>query len=264
MKRFYAGIDAGSTYVKAVLLDENENLAGYGSAITGVDAGVTAKKLIDNICSDNDINADQIEKIISTGYSRRNIEGTFETVTEIQAHARGAGWSAPEGINVRTVIDIGGQDSKVIVLDEQGGVFNFVMNDKCAAGTGRFLESLSRALEIEVDRLGPLSLESTVPITINSTCVVFAESEVISLLVRKKKQEDIVAGIHMSLAKRIGSMARKAGFAEGVLLTGGGGLNSGIAGALEDELLCDVNVPEYPQLNGAIGAALIAKDGEGC
>lgn len=260
MKQYVVGIDAGSTYLKVVLLNEDSRLVGFDVAITGVDANGTAEKLIDDLCLSNKIDAGSIANIIATGYSRRNMEAAHDTVTEIQAHAKGAAWSAPAGVKIRTVVDIGGQDSKIIVLDEQGEIINFIMNDKCAAGTGRFLESLSRVLEIGIEQLGPVSLESTLPLSINSTCVVFAESEVISLVARKKKREDIAAGIHMSLANRIGGMARHAGIKHEVLLTGGGGLNCGITKALEDELQADIHVPEYPQLNGAIGAAIIARE----
>ena len=137
------------------------------------------------------------------------------------------------------------------------------MNDKCAAGTGRFLESLSRVLNIELDRLGGLALEASAPCTINSTCVVFAESEVISLLARGKALCDIVAGIHVSMVNRIVRMAKKAGVESDVLLTGGGGRNPGLVAAFEDELMMDVYVSEHPQLNGAVGAALIAANGAG-
>jgi predicted CoA-substrate-specific enzyme activase len=258
MSAHYVGIDAGSTCVKVAIFDEHSELAGYGCKPTGIDANGTAQGLIREICREKGIEAASIVRIVATGYSRRNMEDAHETVTEIQAHAKGAKWSAPGATRIRTVIDIGGQDSKVIVMDDDGAIKNFIMNDKCAAGTGRFLESLSRALEIRVDQLGPISLESNRPLSINSTCVVFAESEVISLVARKKKREDIVAGIHLSLAKRIGSMARKAGMRQDILLTGGGGLNSGIVKALEEELLTEIHVPAYPQLNGAIGAGLTA------
>jgi predicted CoA-substrate-specific enzyme activase len=258
MDSYFVGIDAGSTYIKVVLMNEAGSLVGYDRMPTGIDADGTSQKMIAAIRHENGIRPDGIRKVVATGYSRRNIEAAHDTVTEIKAHASGAGWSAPDGTDVRTVIDIGGQDSKVIVMDGCNEIVNFAMNDKCAAGTGRFLESLARVLELDVSQLGPLSLESTMPLNINSTCVVFAESEVISLIARKKKREDIVAGIHRSLAKRVGAMARKAGVAPGILLTGGGGLNIGIAEALEEELCMDVHVPDYPQLNGAIGAALIA------
>ncbi len=257
MQTFYAGIDAGSTYVKAALVDENQALVAFDQKPTGIDADGTSQKMIASMAEANGIQAEQIRKTIATGYSRRNIGMAQDTVTEIKAHARGAAWAAPDGIDIRAVIDIGGQDSKVIVLDDDNEIANFAMNDKCAAGTGRFLESLARVLELDIADLGPLSLQSTLPLTINSTCVVFAESEVVSLIARKKKREDIAAGIHHSLAKRIAAMARKAGAKPEILLTGGGGRNAGIADALEEALLEDIHVPEYPQLNGAVGAALI-------
>ena len=258
MKTYYAGVDAGSTYVKLAILDEDGHLAGYDRKSTGIDANGTSMKMIETLINENNIPAGQIKNIIATGYSRRTIEAAKDTVTEIRAHASGVRWSAPADTDVRTVIDIGGQDSKVIVINQEGDTVNFAMNDKCAAGTGRFLESLARVLELDIKDLGPMSLASKMPISINNTCVVFAESEVISLVARKKNREDIVAGIHQSLAKRISGMVRKAGGKSDILLTGGGGLNTGIAEALEEELLMDIHVPEYPQLNGAIGAACIA------
>jgi (R)-2-hydroxyacyl-CoA dehydratese activating ATPase len=255
---YYAGIDAGSTYIKVVVLDETGRMVGREHRPTGINADKSAREMIAAIAADNGIMVEDIKHIIATGYSRRGLSNAHDTVTEIKAHARGAGWSAGNGAGVRTVIDIGGQDSKVIVINDNGTVDNFVMNDKCAAGTGRFLESLARVLELGVDQLGPLSLESTQPTDINSTCVVFAESEVISLVARRKPRQDIIAGIHYSLAKRVAAMARKARFSETVMLTGGGGLNPGLAQALEDELMADVLVPELPQFNGAVGAAMIA------
>lgn len=257
MTLYYAGVDAGSTYVKAVIMDEGKNLVGFDHKPTGIDAGGTADAMIGNLCSSRGISPDQIKGYTATGYSRRNIVTARNTVTEIKAHAAGALWSAPQGVSIRSVIDIGGQDSKVIVLDDRGDIAHFTMNDKCAAGTGRFLESLARALELTVEELGPLSLQSTSPLDINSTCVVFAESEVISLVARKKKREDIVAGIHLSLCRRISAMARKVWITPEILLTGGGGLNAGIAEALENTLLADIHIPAHPQLNGAIGAAII-------
>lgn len=260
MGRYFVGIDAGSTYLKVAMLDQERDLVGCDVASTGIDANGTAKRLMDGLCQKHGVEAGGIAHILATGYSRRNIGVAQDTVTEIQAHAKGAVWSAPPSLKIRTVVDIGGQDSKVIVLDDQGEISNFVMNDKCAAGTGRFLESLSRVLEIGIDQLGPVSLESVCPLSINSTCVVFAESEVISLIARSKKREDIAAGIHQSLASRIGGMARHAGAQAGILLTGGGGLNCGIAKALERELQADIHVSGNPQLNGAIGAAIIAQE----
>ncbi|MGD9948656.1 MAG: acyl-CoA dehydratase activase [Desulfobulbus sp.] len=255
---YFAGIDAGSTYVKVAVLNQDGNLAGFQHRPTGIDAAGTSRSMLEAIMADLGQPSGSLGSIMATGYSRRIIDVAHDTITEIRAHASGALLTAPVGTTIRTVIDIGGQDSKVIVLGEEGETLNFVMNDKCAAGTGRFLESLARVLELEVGDLGPLSLQSTDPAAINSTCVVFAESEVISLVARKTPPKDIVAGIHEALAKRIGGMARKARFEAGVLLTGGGGLNPGIVRALEDELMVDIHLPLHPQFNGAIGAARIA------
>ena len=260
MSSYFTGIDAGSTYIKVAIMDDAERLIGFDKKPTGIDADGTSKTLTAAIAEKNGVNPEEIRRITATGYSRRSIETAHDTVTEIKAHARGARWSAPEGVAVQTVIDIGGQDSKVITLDGHHDVLNFAMNDKCAAGTGRFLESLARVLELNIEDLGPLSLTSARPLTINSTCVVFAESEVISLVARKKKREDIAAGIHRSLANRIAGMARKAGVSPEILLTGGGGLNAGIVEALEDALMADIHVPEHPQFNGAVGAALVGKE----
>jgi len=258
--KYYAGIDAGSTYVKVAVLDEENKLTGCKTLPTGIDAGGTADKIITEILGNNNISRDDLDCTVATGYSRRIIDIADDTVTEIKAHAAGAVWSAPDGVEIKTLIDIGGQDSKVISINEEGDVVNFAMNDKCAAGTGRFLESLARVLELEVKDLGPMSLEANSPAAINNTCVVFAESEVISLVSRKTPREDIIAGIHDSLAKRVSAMARKSGITPGILLTGGGGLNCGIAASLEKELMNEVHVPDYPQFNGAIGAAIIGRD----
>lgn len=261
MKAYFAGIDAGSTYVKVAILDETKQLVAFDRKSTGIDADGASRAMLEAVTRGTGVKSDQIEKIVATGYGRRAIGMADDTVTEIKAHAAGASWSAP-AVNVRTVIDIGGQDSKVIILDRHGEIVSFAMNDKCAAGTGRFLESLARVLELNIGELGTMSLASTLPLTINSTCVVFAESEVISLMARKKKREDIVAGIHLSLANRIAGMARKAGATPEVLLTGGGGLNTGIARAIAETLRMHVYLPDYPQYNGAIGAALIARKKE--
>ncbi|WP_449244790.1 acyl-CoA dehydratase activase [Desulfobacca acetoxidans] len=261
--KFYVGVDAGSTYIKVTILDEKGYLAGYNCKPTGIDVAETSKKIINDIITPLKLTHNSIARIAATGYGRRLIDMADETVTEIKAHAAGAIWSMPQEAKIRSVIDIGGQDSKIILIDERGEPENFVMNDKCAAGTGRFLESLAKVLELDVKDLGTISLMSKAPSVINSTCVVFAESEVISLMARRNKREDIVAGIHQSLAKRISRMARKARILPEVLLTGGGGLNIGFVRSLEDELGKIVHIPCYPQLNGAIGAAIIARQRAG-
>lgn len=261
--RYFAGIDAGSTYVKAAVIDENKRLAGFRVSKTGINANSTALKIMDELAEEIDIAKDDICSIIATGYGRRIIEPANESVTEIKAHAAGVRMSCPDGTKVKTVIDIGGQDSKVIVLDDSRDVENFVMNDKCAAGTGRFFEALARTLDIDVGDFSHISLKARSPCRINSLCVVFAESEVISLLARGKDLPDIVAGIHESMAKRIANMARKTGMKEEVVITGGGGLNPALVEALSCELMTDIITPEHPQMNGAFGAALLAFENAG-
>ena len=162
---------------------------------------------------------------------------------------------------VKTVIDIGGQDSKAIRVDEDGNVMDFVMNDKCAAGTGRFLEVMAKALEIDVDDLGTICLESGDPCQISSVCTVFAESEVVSLRAEGKSREDIVAGIHRSVARRIGAMIAQIDCQDPVVLTGGVARNAGVIKAVEDELGTSLSIPENPQITGALGAALMISGG---
>ena len=257
---YYAGIDAGSTYIKVAIMDNNSTLQGYKVAPTGIDCRKTAREIFDELCSDLGLSQSDVLAVTSTGYGRRRVDIADKTVTEIKAHSAGAIWKVHEGRKIRTIIDIGGQDSKVIVLNEEGETKNFAMNDKCAAGTGRFLEVLGRVLKVSVEELGSFSLQSKTPCQINSLCAVFAESEVISLLARGKDRIDIIAGIHRSLARRISGMARKAGLESDVLLAGGGALNPGLVAAFEDELMMDIYVEKNPQLNGAIGAALLARN----
>ena len=259
----YGGIDAGSTYIKAAIVDGNGGIRGCKVVPTGIDCRSTARDVFGELCNELGISPSSVNSLISTGYGRRLIDFASKDVTEIKAHAAGGIRTAPDGRRVGTIIDIGGQDSKVIILDEDGETVNFAMNDKCAAGTGRFLEVLSRVLRVDVEDLGSLSLEAKAPCRINSLCAVFAESEVISLLARGKDRADIIAGIHMSLAKRISGMAKRTGVEPEVLMTGGGALNTGLVAAFEDELMMDIHVAESPQLNGAIGAALLARNSNG-
>jgi predicted CoA-substrate-specific enzyme activase len=170
-------------------------------------------------------------------------------------HAAGAHFLNPR---IRSIIDIGGQDSKAILVDEKGKVKNFVMNDKCAAGTGRFLEVMARALEVNLDEFGTMSLKSRQPSKISSLCTVFAESEVVSLIARGEKRQDIIAGIHESIAARVSSMIARVGVKEPVMVTGGVARNIGVVKALEKKLGVKIEVSPYAQVNGAIGAAILA------
>jgi len=200
---------------------------------------------------------EDLGRVISTGYGRNSVTYAQKAITEIACHAKGANFLYKEA---RMVIDIGGQDSKAILLGEHGKVEDFVMNDKCAAGTGRFLEVMAGVLGLELEELGKISLKSRAPCQISSICTVFAESEVVSLRAEKRSVEDIVAGVHQSAAKRVASMARPMGLARPVVFTGGVAKNSGVIKALEAELKTMLIIPEEPQIVGALGAALFARD----
>ncbi|CDM70297.1 Activator of 2-hydroxyglutaryl-CoA dehydratase [Clostridium bornimense] len=261
MEKYYLGFDAGSTYVKSALIKGDKVVCTEVSP-TGIDNDKTAKNLRDILLERANISSSQIAHITATGYSRRNIAIADDTISEITAHAYGTKLTSPEGIKTSLIIDIGGQDSKIISLDDNFGVRNFTMNDKCAAGTGKFIEVICGLLETTIDKVTELSMKSKAPCNINSTCVVFAQTEVISLIAQKKDRNDILAGIHISMAKRIARLAKKYKSNGDILMTGGGAKNGGLRMAIEDELLCDVHEANYAQFNGAIGAALIAKERE--
>lgn len=258
-KNYYAGIDGGSTYVKAALIDDN-GVVGTMITNTGIDNSGSAERLIKDLAKSAGIEREDIKYIMATGYSRKVIDIADDDVSEITAHAKGVKLTAPENFRPGMIIDIGGQDSKIIYLDKNWGVKNFSMNDKCAAGTGKFMEVTAQILETTIDKVGPISLESKEPCDINSMCVVFAQSELISLIARKYDRKDILAGMHMSMARRIVKMIRKSELGGDVLMTGGGALNIGLHKAFEDELMKDVYVAKYPQFNGSIGAAIMAKE----
>lgn len=253
----YAGLDGGSTYLKAALLDQDGRILRTGVRSTGIDNNGAAKILLEQLC--REIGISHIDYTMATGYSRKILEMADDDVSEITAHAYGVRITAPQGYRPGVIVDIGGQDSKVIYLDDQYRVRNFSMNDKCAAGTGKFMEVIAQILETTIEQVGPLSLESSAPCDINSTCVVFAQSEVISLVARKYDRRDILAGMHASMARRVVKMIRKNELGGDILMTGGGALNIGLRRAFEDELMRDVYVASHPQFNGAIGAAWIAR-----
>ena len=198
---------------------------------------------------------DDLQYIISTGYGRKSVSFANKAVTEIICHAAGVSSIMPQ---VRTVIDIGGQDSKVIGLDDQGNVSNFVMNDKCAAGTGRFLEVMAGVLDVTIGDIGPMSLVSNDPCTISSTCTIFAESEVVSLRAEGRCREDLLGGIHKAMAHRVAIMGKSVGYKKDVVFTGGVAKNIGVRRAMENEIGLKILIPEEPQIMGALGAAILA------
>ena len=246
------GIDAGAATTKAVVLRENE-IAGYIIIPTGFDFRKAGEKAFEEVLSNCSIGDSEVGKIIATGYGRSSIGFADKTISEITAHARGVGYLIPAA---HTIMDIGGQDSKVIIT-ENGKVVDFLMNDRCAAGTGKFLEYTAKALEISLNQLGTLALVSKNPAKISSMCTVFAESEVISLRAQKTKKEDIAAGLIESIILRTTAMVKKLGMKPELVFVGGVANNPGVVKAFEKALDTKVQLPEEPQITGALGAALL-------
>jgi predicted CoA-substrate-specific enzyme activase len=248
------GVDVGSISTKAALVRDGV-LIGTKVILTGYHAGNAGRAVFDGLLKRLDISRTAVDRIVATGYGRNSVDFSHRTVTEITCHAIGAHF---QDSAVRCVIDIGGQDSKAISLDATGRVRDFAMNDKCAAGTGRFLEVMARALEVDLDVFGEMSLQADKPAVISSLCTVFAESEVISLIARGERRENIIAGIHESIASRVVAMAERVGITEPVMMTGGVAKNVGVVRALEKQSGRTIRVSPNAQVNGAIGAALIA------
>lgn len=250
------GVDIGSLTAKAVLMDGFKVVEKHLLSV-GYNSKTAADKLLAGLLDKASLERNAVSKIVATGYGRNSIDFADKAVTEIICHATGIHFLLPE---IRTIIDIGGQDSKVIVLDENATVANFVMNDKCAAGTGRFLDVMARAMETEIQDFGPLALKSENPSEISSVCTVFAESEIISLVAQGKKREDITAGIHVSIARRIASLVKRVGMIPPLALSGGVALNVGLIKALEKILDTSISTTPLSQYSGALGAALLARE----
>lgn len=248
------GLDIGSITAKAAVLRDGGILA-VRIIRTGYHVKNAGEQLFEGIVSGLGLNPTDIQKVVATGYGRNSIPFADQAVTEITCHAAGARFMNP---SVRSVIDIGGQDSKVILLDETGRVRDFAMNDKCAAGTGRFLEVMARALEAEIADFGEMSAAADRPASISSLCTVFAESEVISLIARGESRENIIAGIHDAIASRVSAMAGRIRLLPAVMMTGGVARNGGVVRSLEKKVGHPLVVTPNAQLTGAIGAALIA------
>ncbi len=252
---FCTGIDVGSRAIKIVVLDaERRAVAASGVADQGVRQAELVEALYADLLKKADISRESIARTVVTGYGRYALGFADEIVTEIRCHSVGTRFHLPE---VRTVIDIGGQDSKLIRLDAHGNVRDFSMNDRCAAGTGCFLEVVARRLALAPEELGEAGRRSAKPAAISSMCVVFAETEIIGLLAEGAAAEDIVAGVQKAVAERVATMAGRA--LEGpVAFTGGVAMIPGMAEALGGVLGTPVIVPDEPQMTGALGAALIA------
>jgi len=252
-----AGIDVGSLTAKAVLLKDNNIVASAVIRATTRPAR-SAEEVLSKALEKAGKTRGDVAQSVATGYGRNQIPFVDQVASEIACHARGAVWRLP---SVRTIIDIGGQDAKAARVDAQGNVIRYGYNDKCASGTGRFLEVMAEALEVPLEQLGALSQKSTDPVRISSQCVVFAETEVISLLNKGREVPDVIAGLHLALAGRVAALARSISLEPDVVFTGGVAKNSGVAAALEKELGISLKFLDIdPQINGAAGAALFAAE----
>jgi predicted CoA-substrate-specific enzyme activase len=252
-----AGVDAGSRAIKIVLIDaDNKQVIANGVTDQGVEQNKLASQLFGRLLKDNHVNKEDVRRIVATGYGRNIVEFANTTITEITCQAVGVRRLVSSAM---TIIDIGGQDSKLVRLDKTGKVRDFVMNDRCAAGTGRFLEVVAERLEVSLERLGEMAAKSTKPATISSMCVVFAETEIIGLLASGKAKEDIVAGVQTAIATRVMAMAGRK-FDLPIIFTGGVAIVSGMRAALQATLKQNVVVSPDPQMTAALGAAILASD----
>ena len=254
---YVMGIDSGSTSTNAVIMDGDRKIVASAVVRTGAKSGESAQRILDEVLSEAGLKREDISWIVSTGYGRVSIPFADENVTEISCHGRGAHYFNPA---VRTMLDIGGQDSKAIRLNEKGEVADFVMNDKCAAGTGRFLEMIARSLEVDVDELGSIALQSKEDIEITSMCSVFAESEVISLIANNREKTDIANGICRAVANKSYSLLKRVGLEAEFMMTGGVAKNAGVVRAVEEKLGTKLYICPEPEIVGAAGAALYALD----
>jgi predicted CoA-substrate-specific enzyme activase len=252
-----AGVDVGSTQTKAVIISEDELILGRSLIDTGANVLRAAEQAYALALESSGLRVDEVEYITGTGYGRYRVTFGNAQVTEISCHGRGAVHMFPD---TRTVLDMGGQDTKAIRVNAAGEIVDFCMNDKCAAGTGRFLGAAATALDIPLNELGSTALKSQRPVRISTTCTVFAESEVLSWLGKGKKIEDILWGVHKSIASRSTSLLRRVGIEDEVTFTGGVTRNIGMIRALEERIERRLNVNEESHYMGALGAALFALD----
>ena len=251
--KYFIGIDSGSTSTELVAIDKNLNIVKSVMVRTGANAGIGAKNALEKA----GIDKKDIALIVATGYGRKNIDFANDNVTEITCHAKGAKHLYND---VKTIVDIGGQDSKVISLDDDGKVIGFVMNDKCAAGTGRFLENMAKVLELDMNDMANIGLNYKTDLTISSMCTVFAESEVVSLIAENHTVADIVHGLNKSVATKTKALANSAKDKGAIMMTGGVANNKGVVSELEKQLKAKIFIPECPEFCGALGAALIAAE----
>lgn len=251
------GIDVGSLSTKALILDEGR-IKGWGLVLTGPNSVESAGRAMGLALEKSNFSLEQIQYTVATGYGRVNVPFAQVTVTEISCHARGSHWFFPQ---VRTILDMGGQDCKAIRCDEKGRLTNFVMNDKCAAGTGRYLERVAITLGLSLEEIGPMSLQWVEgPLPISSTCAVFAEGDIVGLLREGKNPNDILAGATDAIVGRVIALLEQVGIEEEFCVSGGVAKNIGVVKRLENKLGLMAQIAPEPQIIGALGAALFAAD----
>lgn len=255
MEQYFAGIDIGSTMTKVVIL--KDGIMTFIIGPTGPEHRKLANKVMEEALKKSNLTIDDITYIISTGYGRINVPFSDKQITEITCHAKGIIYLFP---NARTIIDIGGQDVKGIKIDSNGKVNDFVMNDKCAAGTGRFIDVIAQTLGIKLDDVGNISLQSRNPVNISNICTIWAQQEVVASLAQGVPVADILSGIHRSLADRIIRLVSRLKIEDEIVITGGGGKNKGLIHAVRELLGHEIKVPQEPLITGALGAALIGKE----
>jgi predicted CoA-substrate-specific enzyme activase len=255
MTEYFAGIDIGSTMTKAVILGDGVIASVIGP--TGPEQRRLANKVMEEALRKAGLPFAAMTYIVSTGYGRINVPFADKQVTEISCHAKGVSSLFPQA---RTIVDIGGQDSKAITIDHNGRVTNFIMNDKCAAGSGRFVEVIADTLGLKLEQMGDLSIQSTRPAQISNICTIWAQQEVASRLAEGTPVPDLIAGVHRSLADRVARMVKRLKLQKEVILTGGGGKNKGLVKALSEQLDCEILVPPEPLITGALGAALLGRE----
>jgi predicted CoA-substrate-specific enzyme activase len=253
---YFAGVDIGSTMTKVVLTDEAGDLLSFIKGPTGAEHRRLANDVVRQALEQANLQIDDISYIVATGYGRLNVPFADRQITELSCHARGV---FSLFANARTAIDIGGQDAKCMRIDN-GRLVSFVMNDKCAAGTGRFLEVTATTLGIKLEDMGDISLKANRKIPISNLCTIFAQQEVVALLSRGESLENILAGLHDALASRAAALARRLGMEPDLVLTGGVAKNVGMVKAMKENLACEILVPQEPLLTGALGAAILARE----
>jgi (R)-2-hydroxyacyl-CoA dehydratese activating ATPase len=254
---YAAGVDVGSTQTKGILLDAAHRVVARGLIETGANVSRAAERVFERTLEEAGVRREDVGSVVGTGYGRYKVAFGDTQVTEISCHARGAWHVFP---NTRTVIDIGGQDAKAIAVGDEGEVRDFAMNDKCAAGTGRFLANSADALGLPLEEIGALSLQARHPVRLSTVCTVFVESDILSYVAQGKKVEDILAGVHGSIAARTVALMRRVGVEAEVTFTGGVSRNVGIVHALEEKLDARMNIGPDAHFMGALGAALFALD----